>query len=129
MEETTKKKGLMTSPIERPKVINTIILGVDEWHLAEEIKSVGERVVEVVSNLNKDLSSYVGIGLNFIFNTAHEIVSELMSFNTKKKNIIDNEVKVLMEVGLNNSTIQKINSEVLKTWIRIICHSKDKNRL
>jgi len=81
-----------------------------------------------ISNLNKDLSSYVGIGLNFIFNTAHEIVSELMSFNTKKKNIIDNEVKVLMEVGLNNSTIQKINSEVLKTWIRIICHSKDKNR-
>jgi len=81
-----------------------------------------------ISNLNKDLSSYVGIGLNFIFNTAHEIVSELMSFNTKKKNIIDNEVKILMEVGLNNSTIQKINSEVLKTWIRIICHSKDKNR-
>jgi len=81
-----------------------------------------------ISNLNKDLSSYVGIGLNFIFNTAHEIINELMSFNTKKKNIIDNEVKVLMEIGLNNSTIQKINSEVLKTWIRIVCHSKDKNR-
>ena len=82
-----------------------------------------------ISNINKDLFSYIGIGINIGFNTLYQIIGELISVNNKRKNnIIDNEVKILMEIGLNNATIQKINSEVLKTWIRIICHSKNKNR-
>jgi len=99
MEETTKKKGLMTSPIERPKVINTIILGVDEWHLAEEIKSVGERVVEVVSNLNKDY-------------TEEEVKDDLSKAPAKISEVVNNLAENKAEVKVESKEETKKTSIV-----------------
>jgi len=79
--------------------------------------------------LDRDWYYYAGIAVNFTFNTLHTILSEIVSMNNRfSKSIIDNEVRLIMQNGLNNATIQKINSEVLKTWIRVICQSEDKER-
>jgi len=80
-----------------------------------------------ILNINKDSFYLVGIILEYGFSTLHEIISDVGG-NKKKNNFFDSEVKLLMQQGLNNSTIQKINSEVLKTNIKIIVQSENIDR-
>lgn len=76
-----------------------------------------------ILNAKHDLMSYILLGVNYGFNTIDDIFKE-MSGGRKEKKIVDNEVQLIMQQGLSNTTIQKINSEVLKTKIRIVCYGK-----
>ena len=51
-EEGTGKKGLMQSPVERPKVLKSILIGIDSYFLMADEKGEGERVTQMVDQLN-----------------------------------------------------------------------------
>ncbi len=77
-----------------------------------------------IMNLNKDVLHYVGIGMNYIFNNIHNTLNEIGSGKRNENVILDEEVKVILQQGLSNSTLSKLNSEVLKTWIKIFAYSE-----
>jgi len=52
MEEKTGRKGLLYSPIERPKVLAKILVGVQEYFLQGPEMSQGEEVSKMVEKMN-----------------------------------------------------------------------------
>lgn len=54
MEEETKRKGLMQSPVERPRVLAQIIKGVDTYFLGEEHDDLGDKTEKLVQDLNPE---------------------------------------------------------------------------
>jgi len=53
MEKETKRINLMQNPVERPKMLSQIIIGVDEYFLQGEEVDDGERVAQEVEQLNR----------------------------------------------------------------------------
>ena len=52
--DTSGRKGLMQSPVERPKVLSKIILGVEEYFGGEMIIGEAEKVIKQVEVLNEE---------------------------------------------------------------------------
>jgi len=82
-----------------------------------------------INSINNNIIQYLGLGMNLGFGLLNDVLSEITN-NKRKSNgsYVDNEVRLLMQQGLSNSTIQKINSEVLKTRISIISQSDNIER-
>lgn len=53
MEKETGRTNLVRNPVERPKVMSKIIVGVDEYFIQGEASDEGERVAEEVEELNR----------------------------------------------------------------------------
>jgi len=51
-EETEKKRGLVQSPVERPKLLAQILLGVQQYYLTEGPVNEGEKVAQMVEQAN-----------------------------------------------------------------------------
>ncbi len=59
-EGESGKKGLMQSPVERPKVLATILLGVEEYFGGEQILSEAEKITKQVEVLNEEKAMDLG---------------------------------------------------------------------
>lgn len=62
MEEETGRKGLIQSPVERPRVLSQILSVVDEYYLVPTDQSEGQKVSDMVDNLNpQERTTDVGV--------------------------------------------------------------------
>ena len=60
MEEESGRKFLVNNPIERPKVLKQILVGVDEYFLPQDEPSEGEKVARQIDQLNEEPALDVG---------------------------------------------------------------------
>lgn len=54
MEQQTGRRGLVTSSVERPKMLAAIILGVENYEHADSFETEGEKALAEVERLNRD---------------------------------------------------------------------------
>lgn len=80
-----------------------------------------------LTRINNDWFSYLMVGMNWTFKTLDNSLKEGFSVkkNKSKKDIIDNELNLILMDGLQPGTLKKINGEVLQTWIRVLVQSNE----
>lgn len=78
-----------------------------------------------LTKINNDWFSYLLLGMNLGFKIIDDTLKEGLDFKKSKKQIIDNELNLILQEGLKPGTLKKINGEVLQTWIRILVQSNE----